>query len=258
MDTIKIEFPINYVRPFDQASAIKYMMEGMTKLIKFGAIKGNLDDIIVNYEIHNPGGYAIAEIKKEALVDGSKLQSTGASMTYPFHKDDFKIDSVKLDSTQRQFSTATIQERLKISKLDPKIKFRLTVRDYQKFWKSNSSKMDKSTALKLRNMFLMDTMGIITEVLPLIGEGKMISQLTGLNSVTKDMNNVARELSTAYRKAIKQSKTGSLSKSVLQPLQQKYNEFVNLLVPQVFVGFNDIIGTKSYSLTSDGRIRLFS
>lgn len=258
MDTVKIEFPINYVRPFTQETAVGYMMNALTKLMKFGAIKGDINDILINYEIHSPGGYAVAEVKKDAVVDASKLQSCGAGLSYPFHPEDFKIDSVKLDSTQRQFSVATIQERLRVAKLDPKMKFRLTIRDYQKYWNSNKSKLDKTSAIQLRNMFLMDLSGIFTQVLPMVGEGKMIAQLTGLNTISKDMNVVARELSVAYRRALKQSKTGGLPKSVLQPLQLKYNEFINKLIPQVFPGIQDTISDRQYSFTNDGRVKLFS
>lgn len=261
MDTVKIEFPINNVSPYSEESAVRHMVNALHKLIKFGAIKGNLDEIVRNYEIHNPGGFAVAIVDKSCIVDPSKFQSCGAGLSFPMDMDPSQNEGSTVISTdQRQFSATTIQERLRISKLDPKMKFRLTIRDYQKYYQKNRNKLanDRETTIRLKNMFLMDTMSIFNEVLPLIEDGKQLSVLTGLNNVTKDMNAVARDLSLAYKRAIKQSRTGTLSKNVLVPLQSKYSEFMNKLIPQVFVGIEDTLRKDAqYSFTSDGRVKLF-
>ena len=132
---------------------------------------------------------------------------------------------------------------MRVSGLDPKVKFRVTILDYQRYYAANKAKLlaDPVTLTKLKNMFLLDTMGIFNEILPHIQEGKQLANLTGLTNVTKGMNTQARDLSLAYKRALDQSKTsGALSKNILMTLKDKYALFMNSLVSQVFPGIDNI------------------
>jgi hypothetical protein len=260
MDTIRIEFPIKNSDAFSEEEAVSEMVKGLNKLIEFGALKGKLDDFIQNYEVANPGGYAVAIINRDALVDASKLNSIGSSLSFPIEK---TPDRVEIE--ERSFSASTIQERLRMSGLNPRMKFRSTILDYQKYYKSNQSKLKKTPVLmtRLKNMFVVDMMGIFNEILPYIQEGKQLATLTGLTTVTEGLNTVSKDLSVAYRKALIQSKDGQLSRSVLQNLQRKYSEFMNILIPQVFPGIEEmkllpgvVNKTKIHSEIDEGSIKV--
>lgn len=254
--TIRIEFPIKNSTGFTEAQAIQNMVAGLNKLIEIKAIKGDLDSIVENYEIANPGGWAVAIIKKDALVDASKLETVGANLSFPMN---IVEDIITVPQT-KQFSAASINERLRLQGLDPKIKFRLTVLDYKKYYTSNKNKMTKDPRLmkNLKNLFISDMMSIFTQILPFIEEGKQLQTLTGLSTVTKGMNTAAKDLSTAYRKALKQAKNGQISSSVLRPLQEKYSNFMNLLIVQIFPGIDKILNpdTKTFSERVKGTITI--
>lgn len=237
-DTIQISFPIKTQTPYTEQEAVKSMIKGLGDLVKYGALVGKVDDFLLNYEITQPGGFAVATVKRTALVDPSKLNTEGAFLSFPV---DIPTDEIQVGD--RQFSASTIQERLRVSKLAPRAKFRLTVLDYQKYYKAKRTKLEKSPAdmKRLKDMFLVDLMGIFTEILPYVQEGKQLSSLTGLATITEGLNQISRELSTAYRKALQQANRGQLSASAFKPLQQKYTQFVNALIPQVFPGCEGIL-----------------
>jgi hypothetical protein len=110
-------------------------------------------------------------------------------------------------------------------------------------------------------MFLTDVMGMFTEVLPQIEEGKQLATLVGTSQVTPKLNKVARELSMAYRRALKMEKNSEqLNKGVYSRLKKSYTEFMTELLEQVFPGMNEGQKEESrkYSHTSDGRIDLFA
>jgi hypothetical protein len=171
------------------------------------------------------------------------------------------IDAV--DGEIKSFSAGTINERLRIALRNPKLRFRYTIMDYKRYYKQNESKLKKDTerATKLKNMFLTDVMGMFTEVLPLIEEGKQLATLVGVSQVTSKLNKVARELSIAYRRALKVEKSsGQLNKSIYSRLKKSYTEFMEALLDQVFPGMDESQKdeSKRYSRCSDGRINLFS
>jgi hypothetical protein len=242
MDKITIGFPLKNGTRLLESDAVKLMAEGINKLIKINALKGNIDDILLDYEFNSANGYCIATIKKDALVDSSKLNTVGSSLIYPLedHKEALELED-------KGFSVATIQERLKLSSMDSKVRFRMTVMDYKRYWKANQSKIkdNPSVARRLKNMFIVDLMGIFTEILPYIQDGKQLNQLVGLNTVTEGLNNISRELSIAYKRALQQSKTGQLSKTVFTKLKSSYSDFINALIPQIFPGINEIITGQS-------------
>jgi vacuolar-type H+-ATPase subunit F/Vma7 len=261
MDTLRIEFPLKSKQKLVETEAVKLMMKGLKKLIDFGAIKGDLDDILLNYSFEDRYGYAVAELKKDSLVDASKLNSIGASFQYP---QDAKPEDIKLED--KQFSVQSIEIRMKELRWTPKIRFTQTIRDFRKYWKSKSSKLmkDPVQAKRLRNLFLLELSGIFAEVLPYIEEGKQLAALTGINVLTQGMTSSARDLSLAYRKALRASKTGQLSKNVYTGLRIQYNNFINQLIPQVFPGINEVISgadkesSRSFSDTTYGVVTITS
>lgn len=257
MKTIRIEFPLKNSIRLSEVEAVQAMMTGLKKLVEFGAIRGKIDDILHSYEFTDKLGYAIAIVDRDCVVDASKLNSIGASFVYHVDPANVKTTEEEMDKT---FSATTIQERLRVNGLNPKIRFRLIIQDYKKYWKSQQTKIKSNPiiARRLKNMFLVDLTGIFSEILPYIQEGKQLNALIGVNQVTDGLTTASKNLSNAYRKALQQSKTGQLSKSIFQGLQVQYSEFLNLLIPQVFPGIEDILksadteSNKSFSEHQEG------
>lgn len=246
METVKIEFPIKTKGAYEESKAVSHMIHGLQKLLEIGGLKGNLDDIVLNYQIHNPGGYAVAIVNKSAINDSSKFNTVGAGLSFPM---DVIQDEVTLKD--RQFSAASIQERLRINGLQTRIKFRYTILDYKKYYASKKSALESKPEImrRLKNMFVLDMMGIFNEVMPYIQEGKQLATLTGLQSITDGLNTSAKDLSYAYRRALKQAKNGQISPVVFKTLQAKYKEFMNLLIPQVFPGIENILSQSGETRT---------
>lgn len=246
METVKIEFPIKTKGAYEESKAVSHMVYGLNKLLEIGGLRGKLDDIVLDYKIHNPGGYAIAIVDKAAVNDVSKFNTVGAGLSFPV---DVIQDVVELKD--RQFSAASIQERLRINGLQTRVKFRYTILDYKKFYASKKSTLESKPELmrRLKDMFVLDLMGIFNEVMPYIQEGKQLATLTGLQSITDGLNTSAKDLSYAYRRALKQAKNGQISPVVFKTLQAKYKEFMNLLIPQVFPGIEEILSQTNETRT---------
>lgn len=272
-----IQFPIIAEPPLTDEKAILQMTQGLETLIEIGAIKGPLDEVLKNYEVDLGSGYSTAYLSPDALVDGSKLNTVGSSKAFEFPKD--LISQVDLSEFNKTFSAATIQERLRLSKMNPKVRMRYMVMDYKRFFNANKTKLEKNPeqAKSLKDMFLTDLMGVFNEILPYIEEGKQLNTLIGISQITPSMNKVARDLSLIYKRALKAEKSsGQISKSIYSKLKETYAEFMNQLLITVFPGIEqmDLSGGKgktvkmnpaqttraasrTYSYCKDGRVDLF-
>jgi hypothetical protein len=425
MENVVINIPLTIDPPLTEERVVQSMIQGLEKLIRVGALKGTLDEILLDYEVDIPNGVSKAVLSPNSLYDASKLTTIGASQSQINTSEDmtssvkefsaasvqekFKVSRMspkirfhylvtnyKLYYTQkkkyfdekpeqleilknmfsrelmglildmrpyieggkylnsllgvsqilpgvdklakdlsialfrafkaekssgqiskdilqslksiyndfvdetsylvfseptdaptesyisedREFSASSIQERLRVSKMDKKLRFRYMITDYKRYYAQKRKQLEsKPEQMKmLRNMFLQDIMGIFTEILPYIEQGKQLNTLLGVSQVTPTVNKQARDLSLIYRRALKAEKSsGQIPKTVYQSLKKAYTEFINALIPQVFPGMDDILqgGTpetdgsmeymeeesydesKSYSYTRDGRIRLF-
>lgn len=279
---IVLQFPISALPPLTEEKAVQEMMAGLQKLVDIGAIRDELDDILIDYEVNLDSGYTIVHLKPESLYDGSKLNTTGTSNIYEVPSD--LVSKVDLSDFDKTFSAATIQERLRLAKMNPKVRLRYTIMDYRRYYNSKKAefKKDPEKFRKLRDMFLTDLMGLFNEILPFIEEGKQLNSLIGVSQVAPKMGQVARELSLIYRRALKSEKSaGQINKGVFQKLKKAYSEFLNQLIEVVFPESSELMGeneelpdqvtpaiaaknptrfsdTKTYSFTGDGRISLFN
>lgn len=256
MNIVNIEFPLKNSIRLSEPEAVTAMLAGLNRLKKVGAIKGEIDDILVSYQFTDKLGYCVASVDDGCIVDASKLNTIGASLSFPIDPNLMKPVQQYSDPEDRQFSTATIQERLRLSAMNPRMKFKLTLQDYKRYWQSNRTKIEDKpvNAKNLKNMFLIDLTGIFSQILPYIQEGKQLDSLIGVNLATEGLNTVSKELSMAYKKALQQSSTGQISKTVFTQLQNTYSKFINMLVPQVFPGIEDVLK----NLPKEGKTRSFS
>lgn len=237
----RISFPVKVTPSMTESDAVEQMMKYIDQLQKIGGLSSvDKDDLVLDYEYDANNSNIVLTLSKEHILDPSKFQTVKAGLVTPVDKIEL-VDSVKIPN--REFSAATISERLRIIGMDPRMRFKLTILDYKKFYKAQSTKLKTKPILAkhLRSMFVTDMMGIFSEILPHIQEGKQLQQLTGLNNVTEGMQTIAKELSLAYKMALKQAKSGQISARNFKNLQTKYNQFMNLLVDQVFPGMGDLL-----------------
>lgn len=265
----KILFSVNQREVVTPEEALKAVMLGLEALIKDGAIEGLIDDILVNYEFQPDTGYAIAEIKEGSLIDSSKLNENKAAQVFevPVAVDS---DLVDLSDADKTFSMSTLQERMRMLKHNPKVRLRYLVMDYKRYWKAKKGVLEKDQkqANDLKNLFLTDMTGLMTEVLPYLIDGKQLGTLIGTSQITPALTTKARELSLIYRKALKANQSqGQIPKGIFSQLKKSYNEFMTTLLLNVFPGIDSILApaqtevkkaaSRTYSYTEDGRINLF-
>lgn len=267
METIKIRIPLIITRPISDSEAVEQMKAAIDKLIKVGSLKGDPSDFIINYEVKNYDSEhcVVVEINKENLVDVAPFLTVAGGLCLDDENFDWEQMKIELPKT---FSTASIQERLNLSKKDPRSKFRYTILDYRRWWNSKKDTVDSEVAGKVVQLFLSDLTQMFNEILPEIQEGKQLQSLLGVNSVSNKLTKVAKELSLAYRKALKQeASNGAPNKTTYQNLSEKYREFMTSLIPEVFPGIDKVLvkqqnpQTKksfSYKRLPDGRIDLYS
>lgn len=279
METIKIRIPLNISVPVTEQMAVEQMNAAINKLLKVGGLKGDPSDFILNYDVINTDAEncVVVEINKENLVDTAHFLTVAGGLCL---KDDdyFNWEDRKVQ-LPKTFSTATIQERLRVAKRDPRQRFRMVITDYKNWWKQKADKIDKDEIQNVVNLFLADLMQMFNEVLPEIQDGKQLQTLLGTNQVSNKLNQSAKDLSIAYRRALNsEEQQGAPAKNLYIQLSEKYRIFLNQLLMEIFPGIDEIIqgNTKTegdsnpnpsipkipskrvYSKTSDGRIDLFS
>lgn len=265
MNEVVILIPIvNMPQNRTEEQLVLFMAMAVQTLIDLGALKGTVDDILKDYYVDEATNYINIKVPQDAIGLTNELETVGAA-TCPTYKVVTDIGQYidPVDGEIKTFSAATINERLRIAMRNAKLRFRYTIMDYKKFYKQKESMLKKNSemAQKLRNMFLTDVMGMFTEVLPQIEEGKQLATLVGTSQVTSKLNKVARELSLAYRKALKMEKSsGQINKGAYSRLKKAYTEFMNELMDQVFPEMNSEQKEESrrYSFCKDGRIDLFA
>lgn len=262
---------------------VEQMMKQLQILVEVGALKGEIDNILKDFTISKEAGYIDAVIDNECLIFPDKLQTVAAGLCPKYEiPEEYRVqDNIVENNGFKLFSAATIQERLRIASRNPRLRFRYTIMDYKRYWKNKGKALmnDKEALKNFRNMFLTDMMGMFTEILPFIEEGKQLATLVGLSQVSTSLNKSARELSLAYKRALTQEgSTGAINKTLYQKLKKNYTEFMMQLLNVVFPGMvgdaqeqeeveapkgrSEVVEQKEesrkYSRTSDGRISLFS
>lgn len=239
MESIELKISLkNTHGSISDNEAIKQMKKAVSSLISQGALKGTLSKIILDFNIVSNSGsdYAIVSIDKSSFKDGSKLTSVGASL---IPSGDPILST--LGGESKTFSITTIKERIRVGKMSPRVRFRLTIVDYKKYYMANKTALDKDPAhlAILVRLFLSDLMEMFDSVLPYIKDGKQLGQMLGIEQVARGLNQSARELSIAYKKALNSEETsGAPTPSFYKLLAAKYKEFINQLLIQIFPGID--------------------
>ena len=138
---------------------------------------------------------------------------------------------------QKEFSVATVKERLRYAKLSPRQTFRRLMIDYKGAIKAAGGveKMDPEDIKILKSLFTSDVLNIIKTIYPDIMKGKQIATLIGASSISKNARQACQKLQIPFRMAMQQQeKQQFITKDRYQKIQNAYLEFVNSLIDEVF------------------------
>lgn len=138
---------------------------------------------------------------------------------------------------EKNFSIVDIKERLRESKLSPRMRFRKLYINYKQVVRQMGGveKMDEATLKTLKSLFAMDVLNIMKEVTPQIVSGKPINSLIGASSLGKSPRQAAQALQIPFRMAMKEAqKMGYLTKMRYEKLQSHYMAFIQALQDDVF------------------------
>lgn len=146
-------------------------------------------------------------------------------------------DKPEVVSEQKEFSVATVKERLRYAKLSPRQTFRRLMIDYKGAIKAAGGvdKMDPEDVKILKSLFTSDVLNIIKTIYPDIMKGKQIATLIGASSISKNARQACQKLQIPFRMAMQQQeKQQFITKDRYQKIQNAYLEFVNSLIDEVF------------------------
>lgn len=138
---------------------------------------------------------------------------------------------------QKEFSLATVKERLRYAKLSPRQQFRRLMIDYKAAVKSAGGveKISEPDLKILKSLFTTDILGIMKQIYPDIMKGKQISTLIGASSISKNSRQAAQKLQIPFRLAMQQQeKQKFITKDRYQKIQDAYLEFTESLLEEVF------------------------
>lgn len=142
---------------------------------------------------------------------------------------------------EKDFSVVSVRERLRESKLSPRMYFRKTYISYRQVVRQLGSKLDQETANVLKGLFTSDVLYVLQKITPDVIAGKPLSTLLGAGALGKDVRQAAQKLQIPFRMAMNEAKKqGFVSKVRYQKLQGAYMEFINSLLNDVFTNKSEI------------------
>ena len=138
---------------------------------------------------------------------------------------------------QKEFTAATVKERLREGKMSPRMRFRRTIISYKQVIKQlgGPGKMKEEDEKVLKALFITDLLDIIKTIAPEIEKGKQINTLLGASTLGKNVRVAAQKLQLPFRMSMTEiKKNGYPSKMRYQKIQDAYLEFVNSICSEVF------------------------
>ena len=153
--------------------------------------------------------------------------------------DDQPMENIK--NEQRNYSVATLKERLRYNKLSPRQSFRRLILDYRQLIKGQGSKgLDPVDEKILKSLFTTDILNILKQIHPEILKGKQIATLLGASSLGKSTRVAAQKLQIPYKMISKEiEKNGAPTPNRFKKLSEAYLEFINSMVEDVFGSSNN-------------------
>ena len=139
---------------------------------------------------------------------------------------------------EKTFSPAQVNERIRLSKMSPRLRMRRLVLDYRQALKQQGGveKISPESLKIMKSLFTQDLLGILQELTPqVVDSGKNLNALLGASSLGVEVRKATQKLQIPYRMALLESKkSGFVSKARYQKIQEAYNEFVKAVLDYVF------------------------
>lgn len=181
-----------------------------------------------------------SDLPKSSKIDGvfTKLKAKQFSTICSVEEVEVSEPTIEtVVESEKEFSIVDIKERLRESKLSPRMRFRKLYINYKQVIRQlgGVDKIDEETLKILKSLFTTDVLTIIKEITPMILQGKQINALIGASSLGKGPRQAAQALQIPFRMAMKEAqKMGYLTKMRYEKLQSHYMDFVNALIDDVF------------------------
>ena len=125
--------------------------------------------------------------------------------------------------SQKEFSVATVKERVRYAKLSPRQQFRRLLIDYKGAVRAagGSAGIDEKELKIMKSLFTTVILGIIKQIYPEIMAGKQISTLLGASSLGKNVRVAAQKLQIPFKLSLTQiEKQGFASKDRFTKIQE--------------------------------------
>ena len=143
---------------------------------------------------------------------------------------ELKEDKTVEQPVQKEFTAATVKERLREGKMSPRMRFRRAIISYKQVIKQlgGPGKMKEEDEKVLKSLFITDLLDIVKTIAPEIEKGKQINTLLGASTLGKNVRLAAQKLQLPFRMSMTEiKKNGYPSKMRYQKIQESYLEFVN-------------------------------
>ena len=185
-------------------------------------------------------GFDLKDTPKTSKIDGKfttlKVKEFSCFGEVSVLEDD-NTSEITEQSEQKEFTQSSIRERLRESKMSPRMYFRRVYLSYSQVMKSlgGVNKIKESDLKILKSMFTSDILWILNQIQPEVLKGKQINTLLGCSSIGKSARQAAQTLQQPLRMAgIEVRKQGFLTKMRYTKLQDAYLEFIRSLQESVF------------------------
>lgn len=184
----------------------------------------------------------IPKVKTFSTSEFEELKGLPKTSKIDLHVTQLKVKEFSLPASfifedEKKFSVATVKERVRMAKLNPRQNFRRLMIDYKQAVRAAGGvdKMDPEDVKIMKSLFHNDVLLIVSNIHNDIMAGKQIATLIGASSISKNARTAAQKLQIPYRMAMVQSqKQGFVSKDRFQKIQDAYIVFVNSLSDEVF------------------------
>lgn len=182
-------------------------------------------------------------IPKSSKIDGrfTTLKAKSFSSINPITVENEVICStpgVQDTVVEKTFSPAQVNERIRLSKMSPRLRMRRLVLDYRQALKQQGGveKISPESLKIMKSLFAQDLLGILQELTPqVVDSGKNLNALLGASSLGVEVRKATQKLQIPFRLALMESKkSGFVSKNRYQKIQEAYNEFVKAVLDYVF------------------------
>lgn len=177
-----------------------------------------------------------ASVPKSSKINGQFTKLIAKEFSCCIELKETTEDFIPVEQ-QKEFTAATVKERLREGKMSPRLRFRRTIISYKQVIKQlgGPGKMKEEDEKVLKALFITDLLDIVKTIAPEIEKGKQINTLLGASTLGKNVRVAAQKLQLPFRMSMTEiKKNGYPSKMRYQKIQDAYLEFVNSICSEVF------------------------